>query len=237
MKPKELSFLETEISYSFKDSNLLRQALTHRSFVNETKEPNRKDNERFEFLGDAVLDLVMCQNLLDRFPDLPEGDLSKMKAKIVSEETLAAIAREINLGAYLFLGKGEIQTFGNEKPSLLSDALEALIAAIYLDGGFNQGLSAVRPVILKLFDVYLKALRQGEVNFDYKTALQEFSQKVFGKLPCYEVIQESGPDHKKCFEIKVSFNEKSYGTGIGKSKKSAEQEAAQKTLTMLQSET
>ena len=237
MNPEDFSSLEAEISYAFHDVTLLRQALTHRSFVNETKEENRRDNERFEFLGDAVLDLVICCDLLDRFPDLPEGDLSKMKATIVSEETLATVSKKIDLGDYLFLGKGESQTFGNEKPSLLADALEALIAAIYLDNDVNQGLSAAKQVILKLFDAPLKTLRQGEVHFDYKTALQEYSQKRFGTLPRYEVIQESGPDHEKRFEIKVSVDEKPYGIGMGKSKKSAEQKAAQQTLTILQSET
>ncbi len=235
MKPKALSSLETTLSYSFNNIKLLRQALTHRSYINETKEADRKDNERLEFLGDAVLDLVMCQDLIERFPGVPEGDLSKMKAKIVSEETLASVARKIDLGAYLYLGKGEVQTAGQEKPSLLSDALEALIAAIYLDGG-NQGLDAARRVILVLFKTALNALRRGAVHFDHKTALQEYSQQAFGSLPVYEVIQESGPDHEKRFEIKVIVNEEIAGMGIGKSKKSAEQKAAQAALSILEGE-
>lgn len=230
MEPTPFFFLEEALSYSFHDPKLMRQALTHKSYINETKEKNRKDNERLELLGDSVLDLIMCQDLLDRFPELPEGDLSKMKAKIVSEETLAEVARGLNLGAFLFLGKGEAQSEGKDKPSLLSDAMEALIAAIYLDGG----LSIVRRVVLRFFDGPLSALGQGELVFDYKTALQEYSQKVFASLPTYEMIQESGPDHEKQFEVGVFIDATLHGIGIGKTKKAAEQQAAQKAFLELE---
>lgn len=235
MRPKTLSFLESTLFYTFRHPTLLRQALTHKSYVNETKEKDRKDNERFEFLGDAVLDLVMCQELVERFPELPEGDLSKMKAKMVSEEVLADVARNIDLGAYLFLGKGEIQSEGKEKPSLLSDALEALIAAVYLDAGSHHGFAEVRRVVLLLFGEAMQTLAQGEVLFDYKTALQEYSQKKFASLPVYRVMNETGPDHEKQFEIGVFVGETLRGTGIGKSKKIAEQEAAQKALSAIKS--
>ncbi len=233
MKPKSLSFLETVLSYVFRNPELLQQALTHKSYVNETKENNRKDNERFEFLGDAVLDLVMCQELVERFPALPEGDLSKMKAKMVSETVLAGIAKKIDLGAYLFLGKGEIQSEGQEKPSLLSDALEALIAAIYLDAGSHNGLGEARRVILALFFELIQTLESGELIFDHKTTLQEYSQKNFAALPEYRLMNTSGPDHEKQFEVGVFVDERLCGIGIGKSKKMAEQEAAQKALSAL----
>jgi len=235
MKPRSLSLLEARLSYPFRKVKLLRQALTHKSYVNETKEKDRQDNERFEFLGDSVLDLIMCQELVERFPDLPEGDLSKMKAKIVSEEVLADVARKIDLGCYLFLGKGEIQSEGNTKPSLLSDALEALIAAIYLDAGRHNGLSQTRRVVLSLFAEDLQSLNRGEVVFDYKTALQEYSQKMFASLPIYRVIRETGPDHEKQFEVGVFMNKALCGIGVGKSKKMAEQQAAQKALSAVKS--
>ncbi len=235
MNPKPLSFLESALSYVFRQPRLLRQALTHKSYVNETKEKDCKDNERFEFLGDAVLDLVMCQALVEGFPDLPEGDLSKMKAKMVSEEVLADVARKVDLGAYLFLGKGEIQSEGQEKPSLLSDALEALIAAIYLDAGADHGLAEARRVILLLFSEAMQTLQQGEVLFDYKTALQEYSQKQFASLPAYRVMNETGPDHEKQFKVGVFVDGRLCGTGFGKSKKVAEQEAAQKALSAIKS--
>ncbi len=233
MKPKSLSFLETALSYLFRNPALLQQALTHKSYVNETKEKDRKDNERLEFLGDAVLDLVMCQELVERFPALPEGDLSKMKAKVVSEAVLAGVARQIDLGDYLFLGKGEIQSEGQEKPSLLSDALEALIAAIYLDAGSHNGLGEARRVILLLFLEVMQTLTEGELFFDYKTTLQEYSQKKFAALPVYRLMNESGPDHEKQFEVGVFVDESLCGMGIGKSKKVAEQEAAQKALSAI----
>ncbi len=233
MKPKSLSFLETALSYLFRNPALLQQALTHKSYVNETKEKDRKDNERLEFLGDAVLDLVMCQELVERFPALPEGDLSKMKAKVVSEAVLAGVARQIDLGDYLFLGKGEIQSEGQEKPSLLSDALEALIAAIYLDAGSHNGLGEARRVILLLFLEVMQTLTEGELFFDYKTTLQEYSQKKFAALPVYRLMNERGPDHEKQFEVGVFVDESLCGMGIGKSKKVAEQEAAQKALSAI----
>lgn len=234
MKPKSLSFLESALFYAFRNPKLLRQALTHKSYVNETKEKDREDNERLEFLGDAVLDLVMCQELFERFPGLSEGDLSKMKAKMVSEEVLADVARKIDLGDYLFFGKGEIQSEGKEKPSLLSDALEALIAAIYLDAGSHNGLGEARRIILTLFCEDMETLKGGEVLFDYKTTLQEYSQKKFAALPVYRMLNESGPDHEKQFEVGVFVDETLRGTGKGKSKKVAEQQAAQKALSTLE---
>jgi len=230
MKSKAFSSLQKSISYSFQDPRHLERALTHKSYINESKEKHRKDNERLEFLGDAVLDLIICHALMDQFPGVPEGDLSKMKAKIVSEDALAQVAQQIQLGAFLFLGKGEERTQGKEKPSLLANALEALIAAIYLDAG----LPAARDAVLTLFDYRLKALDPAEISFDYKTALQEYSQKKFGTLPIYTVIAESGPDHEKRFKVEIFVDGKSCGMGIGKSKKMAEQKSAEAALSLLQ---
>lgn len=229
MTSKDLSFLQKRLSYSFTEPKLLRQALTHKSYLNESKDKTVKDNERFEFLGDAVLDFIISEALVERFPELPEGDLSKMKAKVVSEGTLARIAKGIDLGSFLFLGKGEEITSGRGKSSLLADAMEALIAAIYLDGGF----AAVREVVLKEFDLPLQETTRPDLVVDYKTELQEYCQQAFGLLPYYRVIQESGPDHQKTFEVEIEIRGKTFGVGIGKSKKEAEQKAAEITLEQL----
>ncbi len=232
MKTDKLALLQEHLAYSFKNEDWLQQALTHRSYVNESREKTTQDNERLEFLGDAVLDLVICQALMNRFPKSPEGDLSKMKAKIVSEQSLAEIAKQLNLGVFLFLGKGEERTQGSEKPSLLANAFEALIAAIYLDAG----LEPAREFILKHFENELTDLTPGEISFDYKTALQEYSQKAFGTLPVYRVMSETGPDHQKEFEIETVVNGKQCGIGTGKNKKTAEQKSARKALIFLKKE-
>jgi ribonuclease-3 len=230
MRSKDASFLEKRLSYSFIEPQLLRQALTHKSYLNESKDKTVKDNERFEFLGDAVLDLIISEALVKRFPDSSEGDLSKMKAKVVSEGTLARIAKGIDLGDFLFLGKGEEMTLGREKGSLLADALEAVIAAIYLD----QGFFAAREMVLNEFDLSLQELTRPDQSVDYKTELQELCQEMFESLPVYQVIQESGPDHQKTFEVEIRIKGNVFGVGIGKSKKEAEQRAAEITLKQLQ---
>lgn len=226
----DLSRLQNALSYSFKEPNGLKQALIHKSYVNETKDKGLADNERLEFLGDAVLDLVISEALMKRFPNAPEGDLSKMKAKVVNEGTLALIAKEIELGKFLYLGKGEERTLGREKVSLLADAMEAVIAAIYLDRDF----SAARQVVLKLFEAPLHDLTGPDVSVDYKTELQELCQKKFALLPFYHLLRESGPDHEKRFEVEIRIQGVSYGIGRGRSKKEAEQKAAQATLEALQ---
>ncbi|HZR47192.1 MAG TPA: ribonuclease III [Candidatus Manganitrophaceae bacterium] len=232
MTPKDLSVLQKRLSYFFAEPKRLRQALTHKSYLNESKDKEVKDNERLEFLGDAVLDLIISEALIRRFPDSPEGDLSKLKAKVVSEGTLARVAKEIDLGSFLFLGKGEEITFGREKHSLLADALEAVIAAIYLDRGF----SAAREVVLKEFDLPLRETDRPNQSFDYKTELQEHCQEVFEALPVYQVIQESGPDHQKIFEVEIRIRGELFGAGAGKSKKEAEQKAARAALEQLRKE-
>lgn len=226
MTSKDLSFLQKRLSYSFIEPKLLRQALTHKSYLNESKDKTIKDNERLEFLGDAVLDLIVSEALVKRFPDFPEGDLSKMKAKVVSEGTLARIAKEIDLGSFLFLGKGEEITSGREKSSLLADAMEAVVAAVYLD----QGFSAAREVVLKEFELPLREMTRPDLSADYKTELQELCQEIFETLPVYQVIQESGPDHQKKFEVEIRIQGIPFEVGIGRSKKEAEQKAAEATL-------
>lgn len=233
MIPKDLTFLQNKLFYFFDEPARLRQALTHKSYLNENREAGAKDNERLEFLGDAVLGLIISDVLMEGFADASEGDLSKMKARIVSEETLARIAKGIDLGSFLYLGKGEERTLGKEKPSLLADAMEAVIAAIYLDKGF----ASVREVVLKQFEQPLKEVALSKVAGDYKTELQEQCQKRFGTLPVYAVVQESGPDHQKRFEIEIRINEAPYGISAGNSKKEAEQRAAKIALEKLQEST
>ncbi len=225
----DLSPLGKKLSFTFSDLGLLKRALTHKSYVNESNDKTLQDNERLEFLGDAVLDMIISDALIERYPEAKEGDLSKMKSSIVSEGTLAAIANGVDLGGFLFLGKGEERTKGRCKNSLLSDALEAVIAAMYLD----QGFLATKTAVLRLFAPSIKGLTDIRTS-DYKTALQEFCQKAFERLPTYRVIQESGPDHQKTFEVAIEIDGTSYGTGAGRSKKEAEQMAARTALGQLQ---
>ncbi len=229
MSPSDLASLQQRLSYLFQSPGRLRQAVTHKSYINETKDKTVEDNERFEFLGDAVLDLIISEALVARFPNAPEGDLSKMKSRVVSEGTLARIAKEIDLGRYLYLGKGEERTLGREKSSLLADALEALIAAVYLDGG----LSPAREVVMREFEPALQELTRPEMTADYKTELQERCQKEFESLPLYQVIRETGPDHQKLFEVEIRIQNTPYATATGRSKKEAEQRAAQIALDKL----
>ncbi len=221
---------EKRIGYKFKHKDYLKRSLTHKSFANENRMPASEHNERYEYLGDAVLELSISHLLMERFPDHPEGELSKLRAAIVNEGQLAEVARDIDLGDYLYLGKGEELTGGREKPSLLSDALEALLGAIYLDRGFAK----VFGVIESLYETILE--RAGGVGFirDYKTKLQEVSQSRFRSVPKYRLLKTSGPDHRKSFEIQLYIGEELWGVGKGLSKKSAEQEAAKEALGKLE---
>lgn len=217
------------LDYRFNNPGLLAEALTHKSHVNERKGTTRTHNERLEFLGDAVLSLIISDHLAQLYIQLSEGALSKLKANLVSESSLAQAARRMNLGALLRLGRGEERSQGREKNSLLADALEAVIAAVYLDGG----LEASRAFTL---GVLQEELRQAEAHQsrpgeeDYKTRLQEWCQKKYDQLPHYETVRESGPDHLKHFEVEVRVNELVAGTGQGLSKKEAEQMAARCAL-------
>lgn len=214
---------EEKIGYEFKDKTYIQTALTHSSFANEHKEFNY--NERLEFLGDSVLGLVVSDYLFRARNDLPEGKLTRLRANVVCEESLSAVARKIKLGDHLFLGKGEKASGGSNRDSILADATEAVIAAIYLDGGFDQAkdfiLSNLRDTIAKNID--------GNIFRDYKTILQEIIQGNNGKIS-YKLVGESGPDHNKEFEMQVKCGQDTIGIGKGKNKKEAEKEAARDAL-------
>ena len=220
--------LRRKLLYEFENVNLLEEALRHSSFVNEQAEIGMRDNERLEFLGDAVLNLVVGDILMQRYPDSEEGDLSRMRANLVNETQLAAIASSLNLGSYLQLGKGEIQTNGREKSSILADTLEAVMAAIYLDGGFEAAFNVIDRHFAPLIDVSATPM----VNFDYKSQVQEFVQVTQQEMPIYTVIHESGPDHDKTFQVQLQLRQL-HAEGVGKSKKMAEQDAARKALELL----
>lgn len=218
--------LQEVIGYNFNQEGLLRQALTHSSFANEKHMKKLSDNERLEFLGDAVLEVVSSEFLFKNYPQMPEGDLTKLRASIVCEPTLALCTREIKLGEYLFLGKGENQTGGRERKSILSDALEAIIGAIYLDGGFAPAKAFIHRFILT--DIEHKKL-----FYDSKTILQEVVQGNYEEPLHYVLIAEEGPDHDKSFTVAAMIGNKPVGEGHGHTKKAAEQEAAYQALLVL----
>ncbi len=220
------SELEEKIGYRFVQKNLLRQALTHSSYANEKHMKRFSDNERLEFLGDAVLEVTSSEFLYLTYPKLSEGDLTKFRASIVCEPTLAICARELGLGNYLLLGKGEHQTGGRSRDSILSDAMEALIGAIYLDGGFEEAKQYISRFILT--DVEHKKL-----FYDSKTSLQEIVQGQYRDSLQYVLLKEEGPDHNKTFRVEVRIGAHVLGTGSGHTKKAAEQEAAYQALLSL----
>jgi len=228
MQETDLYPFEQTISYEFKDKDLLQEALRHSSYVNEQPDTGLRDNERLEFLGDAVLNLVVGHILMQRYPELKEGELSRLRSGIVNESRLAAFAVAINLGNYIQLGKGELQTRGHRKKSILANAFEALLAAIYLDGGFSAAFQLIEARFADLF----KTIARPAAIDDYKTQLQESVQQIHGETPIYHLVDESGPDHDKTFTARVSFASRQ-ADGIGKSKKAAEQEAARLALEML----
>jgi ribonuclease III len=216
-------------SYRFTNPSFLIEALTHKSYVNERRDSGRKHNERLEFLGDAVLSLIMSDYLARQYPELSEGALSKLKASLVSEAPLANAARRLDLGDRLKLGRGEELSNGRDKTSLLADALEAVIAAVYLDGGFEASRNFTIEVLadeLRQIDV----LQEQPGGDDYKTRFQEWCQKRYELLPRYVIVRETGPDHQKVFEVEVRVSDRVFGIGQGHSKKEAEQEAAQRAL-------
>ena len=220
--------LEKKIGHQFKDRGLLEESLRHSSYVNELNEPGVKDNERMEFLGDAALNLIVGDSLMRRYPDLKEGDLSIMRANLVNESRLADMARKIGLGDCLLLGKGEFQTNGMEKDSILADSYEALLAAVYLDGGFE----AAFRLIDKQFGPLFTSIKKPDACHDYKSRLQEVVQEKYGNTPGYHLIDDMGPPHDKTF-VACADIEKIRVEGVGKSKKMAEQEAARKALEMI----
>ena len=224
----QLTVLEKKINYQFNDISLLQNALQHRSYVNEKSHSGLKDNERLEFLGDAVLNLVIGDLLMQHFPDVNEGDLSRMRATLVNESQLAVVARHLDIQPHLLLGKGEIHTNGREKQSILGDTVEAIIAAVYLDGGFEKGFEFVSF----LFSNMLTQIS----NNDYKSKLQEYVQGLYKETPAYNVIQEAGPDHQKFFKVELIVGDIISAQGSGKSKKIAEQDAAREAYVQLKKE-
>ena len=212
--------LEAGLGYTFQDQELLKNALTHSSYANENRAQGIADNERLEFLGDSILGFVVAEYLYRNFPGKPEGELTRMRADLVCETNLARQAKTIRLGEFLLLGHGEEQSGGRERASIVSDAVESVIAAAYMDGGF----SAAKEIIDRLILCDVPAGKPH--NFDYKTALQELVQRKKDQVLRYELIGESGPDHDKKFDVEVLLNGKPCGKGTGSSKKRAEQAAA-----------
>jgi len=221
---KKIEVLEKELGYEFKNKKLLIEALTHKS----DKQPY--DNERLEFLGDAVLDLVVGEYLYKKFTKFDEGKLSKIRASLVNETGFDKLARYINLGEFIRLSNAEENNGGRGKSSLLSNAFEALMGAIYLEAG----LKTVEKIAIKLIEKNYKDISLNSLFRDYKTTLQELTQARYGVTPQYKVIASRGPDHLKEFEIAVFIQDKEYASATGKSKKIAQQEAAQKTIEILQ---
>ncbi len=224
-----LDDLQRRLEYRFRQPRLLLEALTHTSYLNELRGSTEPDNERLEFLGDAVLDLIVSEYLLHAFPGAEEGELSKLRARLVSEKTLARVANRIGLGEPLRLGRGEAKTEGRSKPSILADALEAVIAGVYLDGGLEAAAACVKTAFRDELAACDRSLAKG----DFKTELQERCQRDFEMLPQYRTIRETGPDHEKLFEVEILIRGDRYGVGTGKSKKDAEQMAAKQALEQL----
>ena len=221
--------MQSAINYQFNNIALLKLALTHKSFAHEHHTADRTGNERLEFLGDAVLGLVITHILMERFPDYAEGTLSKLRADIVNKEGIAQVARRLDLGRYVLLGRGEEGSKGRAKKSILANAYEALIAAVYYDGGYQN----VFQLIERHFSQLIDEMQEKGLSRDYKTKLQEYSQCALGTVPEYVMVREEGPDHEKTFEVYVMINGVRYETGRGRNKKAAEQEAARKTLNTL----
>ncbi|OFY99373.1 MAG: ribonuclease III [Bdellovibrionales bacterium GWC1_52_8] len=229
MSEKKISQLLERLGYEFGDRRVLLQSLTHTSYGYEYLQDETvamRDNERLEFLGDAILDLVVSDILLEAFPNANEGQLSKMRAAVVNERTLAGVAKSVGLQDFVRLGKGEAASKGNEKPSILSSTLEALIAAVYLDGGFN----AVYPVVRHLFAPLFIEERDLMAFYDHKTQLQEMVQARWKVTPSYHLLRTEGPDHAKTFEVEVRISGKRLATATGNSKKEAEQNAAKNAI-------
>ncbi len=218
--------LEKNLAYTFENKNLLYNALTHSSYCNESKGPSLENNERLEFLGDAVLELVVSQLLYKEYKDFSEGELTKMRAKIVCSNTLAQIAWKLNLGEYIIMGKGEVNQGGRKRKSVLADGLEAIIGAIYLDSGLKE----IKKFINFHFKSIIMTIYKGNLDSDYKSMLQEKVQSEKDYELYYELIKEEGPDHNKIFYVDVIINNRKYGTGMGKNKKEAEQKAAKEAL-------
>lgn len=220
--------LETKLGYQFQNPKLLDHALTHSSYANEHHLGSISSNERLEFLGDSVLGMIVADHLYRTFPDLPEGDLTRIRANLVCESSLVLVAKEWDLGRYLKLGKGENACGGRSRPSILADAVEAVLAAVFLDGGLAHDRDIIQRFLLDRMEQVNRASR------DHKTYLQELVQRKSGQVLSYELIGESGPDHNKTFQMQVLLNGQPIGQGTGHSKKEAEQAAANAAIERLE---
>lgn len=224
---KELNEFENLINYKFNNIDILEKSLTHSSYSNEDKFYNKVNNERLEFLGDAVLSITVSRFIFDKFPEYPEGDLTKLRSQVVCEDTLSLVATDLNVGKYLLLGKGEESSGGRERKSILADAVEAIIAAIYIDGGYRKA----EEFVLENLTRYIQLAVRGKIVTDYKSYLQEYYQSRSQSCKIrYVVTKEEGPDHEKMFHVNVLVNKCVVGKGSGKSKKLAEQDAAKNAL-------
>lgn len=221
-----LDELHTKLGYRFIKPELLMQAFRHASYVNEQENAHLADNERLEFLGDAVLDLAISHFLMDLFENAEEGILSKYRAMIVDKAGLYEMALKLNLGEYLLLGKGEEQSRGREKPSILANTMEALIGALYLDSGFDN----TKNIIGRMFSSPLKKITKKETVYDFKSSLQEYTQQTHKALPEYRLVEDFGPPHDKTFKVVLSLSGVILAEAIGKSKKEAEQNAAKEAF-------
>ncbi len=222
----KLQEFQKKLGYTFKNEELLKEALTHKSYKSPV------NNERLEFLGDAVLDLIVGEYLFKKFPKAHEGELSKLRASLVNEEGFAKLANRLGIGNYIYISQAEENNEGRTKPSLLSNAFEAVMGAIYLE----SGLEKVRKLVLELLESVYPKIDMDSLFKDYKTTLQELTQARYGVTPTYKLLHSSGPDHKKEFEVAVTLHDKTIATAKGRSKKSAQQEAAKKALEILKNE-
>ena len=222
-----LQDLEQRLGYRFQKAQLLENALTHSSYANENKHSGLSSNERLEFLGDSILGFVVAEYLFQKYPDRPEGELTRLRADLVCEKSLAKVAQELHLGDFLKLGHGEEQSGGRKRESILADAVESVLAASYLDGGFEAAKGIIGRRLLQ------KASEAEPRNYDYKTALQELVQREKDQVLQYRLLSETGPDHDKTFVVEVALNNRMVGRGSGSSKKRAEQAAAADAIKLL----
>jgi len=225
MEPN-LGNLETSLKLKFKNKDILKNAFIHRSYLNEHPEVSIPHNERLEFLGDAVLGLIVSEHLFNKYPNHPEGDLTNFRSSLVNARTLSTAAASLELGQYLYLSKGEESTGGRTRQYILANTFEALVGAIYID----QGLSATKKFVEKFLLIYLDDIIDKKLYKDFKSLLQEKSQEQLGVTPSYRVVEEQGPDHAKIFRTAVYLNNKKISTGTGNSKQAAEQQAAKQAL-------
>ncbi len=228
----DISTVETALNLSFSDKALLQRALTHRSYLNENPDYPLEDNERLEFLGDAILDFITGEYLYHRFPEVAEGRLTNLRSALVRTERLAQFSSDLALGDYIFMGRGEEESGGRNRSAILCDAFEALIGAIYLD----QGIENTKEFVHQIIEPALQKILSSNAEKDAKSRLQEVAQSYFQLTPTYKTVKEQGPDHAKEFTVEAVIGSKSYGAGTGFSKQNAAQAAAQAALVILKQE-